>query len=298
MKMEYRNMMEQVSLSEPARADILEQLEQKSPAKRRIRPLRTALIAACVCLVLVGGAFAAASMVDRGEASDYMGEVQINPFTDETEELKGVQFVFEDMRQFRISDFPAEVQTYVESSGTAEKWWFDFASWEDAEAKLGFDMPENTMLSASKKSVENLAELVYEEQTYRVLGQAHCYGYVMEDRNEFWTSAFYAPEEWDPVVIEVRTRLSLGDTTQTAVVRGMYASDDVTVEEYTAKSGVTFTIGYPNYGVGSLGHAVYYQTQFAVDGVLYVIRADSMGGGDMDHQALEALKAVLDGFVF
>ena len=59
MKMEYGKMMEQVSLSEPARADILEQLEQKSPAKRRIRPLRVALIAACVCLALVGGAFAA-----------------------------------------------------------------------------------------------------------------------------------------------------------------------------------------------------------------------------------------------
>jgi len=58
MKNEYQKMMGQVSLSDSARTDILEQLEQGKPAKRKARPLRVVLIAACICLALVGGAFA------------------------------------------------------------------------------------------------------------------------------------------------------------------------------------------------------------------------------------------------
>ena len=71
MKERYRNMMEQVSLSEQAKASFEKKLDNIRPAKTGIRVLRTALIAACACLVLVGGAFAAEHL-----AGVWLGQVE------------------------------------------------------------------------------------------------------------------------------------------------------------------------------------------------------------------------------
>lgn len=59
MKERYRSMMEQAVLSEQAKAAFEQKLDNAHPTKKGVRVLRTALVAACVCLVLVGGAFAA-----------------------------------------------------------------------------------------------------------------------------------------------------------------------------------------------------------------------------------------------
>lgn len=64
MEQRYRHMMEQVNMDKDFEADLLERIREGRP-KRRPRPLRTALIAACVCLVLVGTAVAASDVIQQ-----------------------------------------------------------------------------------------------------------------------------------------------------------------------------------------------------------------------------------------
>lgn len=71
MKERYRNMMEQVSLSDQAKAAFEQKLDNAHPTKKGVRVLRTALVAACVCLALVGGAFAAEHL-----AGVWLGQVE------------------------------------------------------------------------------------------------------------------------------------------------------------------------------------------------------------------------------
>ena len=64
MEKKYQHMMEQVNMDEGFASGLLEQIQAERPQKRP-QPLRTALIAACVCLALVGTAVAANSDVVR-----------------------------------------------------------------------------------------------------------------------------------------------------------------------------------------------------------------------------------------
>ena len=57
MEKKYQHMMEQVNMDEGFASGLLEQIQAERPQKRP-QPLRTALIAACVCLALVGTAVA------------------------------------------------------------------------------------------------------------------------------------------------------------------------------------------------------------------------------------------------
>lgn len=59
MKARYRHMMEQVDLGKETKAAMLETILASKQPRRAARPLRTALTAACVCVLLVGTALAA-----------------------------------------------------------------------------------------------------------------------------------------------------------------------------------------------------------------------------------------------
>ena len=64
MEKKYQHMMEQVNMDEGFASGLLERIREGRP-KRRPRPLRTALIAACVCLALVGTAVAASDIIQQ-----------------------------------------------------------------------------------------------------------------------------------------------------------------------------------------------------------------------------------------
>lgn len=64
MEKKYQHMMEQVNMDECFASGLLERIREGRP-KRRPRPLRTALIAACVCLALVGTAVAASDIIQQ-----------------------------------------------------------------------------------------------------------------------------------------------------------------------------------------------------------------------------------------
>ena len=61
MKERYRNMMEQMKMSENGRNAIEDKLNATAKTNR-YSPLRVGFAAACVCLVLMGGVFAAGQL--------------------------------------------------------------------------------------------------------------------------------------------------------------------------------------------------------------------------------------------
>ena len=73
MKERYRNMMEQITLSEDSRS-VIEQELSKNSRTRKFGPLRMGLVAACVCIVLMGGVFAAGQL-----AKVRVGNTQSDP---------------------------------------------------------------------------------------------------------------------------------------------------------------------------------------------------------------------------
>ncbi len=104
---EYKNALDEVRFSEAAKERMMNNLmnqkeQEQTPARRRgFRPLRTGLIAACLCLVLVGTAFAATAVyrltVQTGEEEawgneyvryDVYGEPAIHPLEDFSQELQ------------------------------------------------------------------------------------------------------------------------------------------------------------------------------------------------------------------
>ena len=130
MKKRYCELMEQISLDETAKARMLERLAA-GEKKRRRAPLRTALVAACVCLGVVAGALAADVIfgVPVFREVDYAvdGEI-INGFTTvltdgESAETRGVPKYPETVFN------PQVLEDAANSDGALE-----FATLEEAEA--------------------------------------------------------------------------------------------------------------------------------------------------------------------
>lgn len=130
MKISYRHMMEQIAMTPETKQAILAQITAEK-ARRRRRPIGGALIAACICLALVGcTAFAAANTfgpltvllnsaeeVQELTADDIVFFVQPGDVTEKTAAQAA-----EDLRQsnlLRISDTGQAEDEAAYSSGTA-----------------------------------------------------------------------------------------------------------------------------------------------------------------------------------
>ena len=136
-------MMEAVGLVDPALVE-----QAAGPARRHSarRPLRTGLIAACLCAALLGSAWAAnqiggfqslkffedlllpAELSDDGEA---LGEAHYDGYTLEG----GIDFL-------ALEDLPQEALDMA-AEHPASTVGLDLTSWEEAEAYFGLELPEN-----------------------------------------------------------------------------------------------------------------------------------------------------------
>lgn len=137
---EYRDALDEVHFSQEAKERMVKNLtlgpEERSVKVKRFRPLRTGLIAAAVCLALVGTAFAAAAaynlIVQTFDSRDYNGE-----------ELMGFE-LFGEVDRYTLDEFSQQLQDDYKSwvsrkSGSSPSREFD--SWEDVKAYLGDDIP-------------------------------------------------------------------------------------------------------------------------------------------------------------
>ncbi len=140
MESNYRHMMGQITLDDQARERIMERLEEPAAVKapgRHIRPLRAALLAACVCLALVGSVFA-------GQA------------------LLGVRFHGADQGTYKMSaggltgfsrgDFgrqmAEDIQNAPDPDGTVCQ---AFGSWEELETYVGMPLAYNPLLDETAR---------------------------------------------------------------------------------------------------------------------------------------------------
>ncbi len=130
MKGRYQSMMEQVTLSEGAKAAFKEKLNGVRPAKQGTRVLRTALIAACVCLLLVGGAFAAEHL-----AGVWLGQVESG------KDHSSYQ-VKADFDRWKLEELGEQLQADLES-GTLRRTFEDRSELEDY---LGIGLIHSTAL--------------------------------------------------------------------------------------------------------------------------------------------------------
>lgn len=123
MKERYRNMMEQLKMSESGRTSIEEKLSSTTKAIR-YTPLRLGLAAACVCLILMGGVFAAGQL-----AKVRMGEAQSGE--DHSQYQVSVNLTQEDEKHF------SEALTCDLENGTLQRAFMDRS---ELEEYLGFSL--------------------------------------------------------------------------------------------------------------------------------------------------------------
>lgn len=115
--------------------DLIEEADLQAPARRRLpRPVRAGLIAACLCLALLGTAFAAAP-----EAMAALIErltVQISP----SETDPGYSVTGGPMTKYPLSAFsPALIAASEGRGGPVVSLIFD--TWDEVQAFLGEDIP-------------------------------------------------------------------------------------------------------------------------------------------------------------
>lgn len=304
MKMEYRNMMEQVSLSEPAKNDILEQLEQKSPAKRRIRPLRVALIAACVCLALVGGAFAVSEFIvepmdveiDKGHA--FGGEETVHD---------GYKIESEEVQKFPMGNFSEEIRR-LDGTVTEEmkelglvRSFFD--SWDEMEEFLGVDVMNNPVLEGAVK------KYIYDRPLDKTM---HCFAMLASNTageiSEIYSGAYFTADSGrraDGTEYEVEVHLrTFIYTEHYGNGRGSggvyyYEGTEFEIFEHTLPGGEVVEIVWvdtnpEDYAAEPTKITDHYDVNFAINGIDYFLSCSA--SDEEKTETLEILKTVLDSF--
>ena len=129
MKERYRSMMEQMKLSENSRAAIEGKLSDVSKGRRN-DPLRLGLAAACVCLILMGGVYAAGQLARVLVTEPQSGE-------DHSEYHVSVELTGEEEKSFS-KEIISDLET-----GTLQRAFMDRA---ELEEYLGFSLIHSEML--------------------------------------------------------------------------------------------------------------------------------------------------------
>lgn len=279
---------------------LVEQAAAPRAQRRAVRPIRIAVIAACLCAVLVGGAFAAENIFGIPifkpvETSHLTGEA-INGFTATIEPAESVVRLPVDRCSAQARDLAAGLEP-----GTLGL--LDFGNWEEAEEFLGIDLMDNPVLENAGAEAEPVCSVTVTAADGILTGikieAAWLLNYVEQEEREIGVTL------GDRVVsgtIRSRTPVRIDLTVQCYTEHSAVAADEVflllafpedwtlTSESYTAPSGLAASI----VGVHSpsLGYTVYY-AQFALNGNAVTIRAAF--GPDSGH-ALATLKEVLDAF--
>lgn len=283
MNERYRNMMEQISLGEGAKARLLERVTA-GERKRHRAPLRAALAAACVCLGLVGGALAAEAVFGvpvfrLTDTSPVTGE----PLTGFSNGLdaRGGEAVKRPEAAFSL-----RVRADV-SNGTEE---LEFASWEEAEEYLGVELMDNAALAQARWDgaeggspvTVSLSAMDGALTAARTTAVCRMNETAVEDGGTApvrvgVTACVYT--EHSPIAAE-----------DMFVQYGFYGDYTITAGEYTGANGLTAVIAAAENGEDGV---TTYVAQFVWNGAAFTVDAEF--APDNAH-ALDTLKQVLDAF--
>ncbi len=120
--------------------DLIEEADIQAPAKRRLpKAVRTGLIAACLCLALLGTAFAAANPEAVENFLNRFTPVQAESRT--TEDGVNRYFVKYEPTGYPIDSFSPALLAAGENRGDNRHVELSFDTWEEARAFIGEDIP-------------------------------------------------------------------------------------------------------------------------------------------------------------
>ena len=132
LEQDYRQALDGLRFSDEAKERLMNNLMEQKPAKRRgIRPLRAGLIAAALCLALVGTAMAA-----NPEAVDWLIARLTVQVEDDGYHVGGGQ-----MTMYSLDEFSPALNAASEGRDGPSVVQLSFDTWDEVRAFLGKDIP-------------------------------------------------------------------------------------------------------------------------------------------------------------
>ena len=297
MKERYRSMMEQATLSDGARSSFERKLDSTRPAKKSARVLRTAVIAACACVVLIGGTFAATyvagfSAFETYEAGDLIFK-DVGKIAHSGYRLSG------GMAPIPVQEFSDEVQALPEGNTQVI-----FDSWEEAEQFLGVQLERNALLEEMEHAL--CIDPKLERNTHCVLRfsvgdngleQVFAEAYYTEGGNHILSS----------VSVNWYALITTENSDRTHAYEVLYPSErELRVEEYTGAGGmeaiIVETKTPESDSIRTFSGQEYcvvdYEGYFSLNGIAYCVNV--WGYSPLDYVentlALDLLKQIIDSY--
>ena len=276
MEQRYRHMMDQVNMDKEFEAGLLERIQEGRP-RRRPRPLRTALIAACVCLILTGTAVAAG-----GGIFDFVGQLLGNSRDAHYD-------VIPEIIRYPIATFSKELQLWTQENDSEATKYFD--SFQEMEDFSGIELYNNSVLSMTYK--ENINVLTFEQNED---GLVESIGYTT---NYYFDGTILShttneSEDMDTAHITVGAILYTENTEVLPVLTYHQLHEDDMIElsreNYLTPSGLPVVIVTGKTNESDLTAEILYSAHFVLRGMNYFVVSS---GSDVE---LQTLKTVLDAF--
>lgn len=260
-----------------------EKLENAQKQKKYHKGWKTAVAAACICLLIPVTAWAAETIFGVTKVTRF------NNITYRDEPGVGLKIQYEDIQSYSISDFPEYLQTL------SERTLLTFDSWTEAKQYLGISLLSNSILT--------------DKNTYRVNDNywpdapagEHCHGYCLVKDGQLYYGTVRATYERNNVTFSVSAEVTAKHPSYTEERLNEYHSIHieyaekwdslVTTSNIVTSNGIPATI----LAIG-IGETTEYIALFAVNDISYQVRFVGMRGGWNDDVVYAAIMEVLDGF--
>ena len=291
---DYRAALDGLRFSDEAKErmmnNLMEQKEEQPMKKWNIRPLRMGLIAAALCVALLGTAGAVQFFGARidwqvehplAEGSNYSAKVDVTCFPEDS--------------------FPQQVLDLAKQDRLAGK---NFKSWAQLEEFLGRDLPDSAALETalpgphalvSGKGGTNILLCISscKEGIFCLQADGH---YILDGvwvQQEACLYTDKAEENYKQV----------GEALDPEIIMMYEEGCEMAEETYTTPSGLTATIVRVTPPEDGIKFVTQYIAHFSIDGIQYQVRAETYAVGytraevpeDPAH-TLEVLKNVLNSF--
>lgn len=258
--------------------DLIEEADLQAPARRRLpRPARAGLIAACLCLALLGTAFAAAP-----EAMAALIE-HLTIQTAPPEEDPGYSVDGGPMTKYPLSAFnPALIAASENRSGPCVVVDLRFYAWDEVQAFLGEDIP---CVWPEDWDTDWFQVVLFHTET-----------------DVLWGIDIYSVDISRQAEIHIEIRTELWRNENASAQRGLLDESIITqFPSYSMPNGavaeliqVTDQTTYPDDPPGHAGYLQHCYGYFMRDGILYEVTAFSPVPPQESAEA--QLKTVLDSF--
>lgn len=284
------------------------QLEELNEAKvRKLRPARWALAAACLCVVLVGTAFAVEavtgiSILRYFSAEEYDKIMQsVDPnYRSGEEQYIGIVLPSEEMG-VSLDGISKEALTFArkhEAAGdAADK---EFSSLEEMEAFLGLDFYDNPVMDDLAQETYSGPELYDDDRPVSVEREHGVYLLCCPDGEGMaWIQTTHFVSKWDGTLSAVvgMEAVSARITSQSGESTVLHPEGTQLTEEcFSAAWGEPVSIVRCDYSVTELSEAhTAFMSYFFVNGIRYSVIVEA---GQFPEQGMELMKEILDAFVF